>query len=72
MTSKIITDKIDELIELARLKNEPHVQLTLMALQGARLMGNEKQLFDAVNNCIQNILIPNAMAAKENEIASKN
>jgi len=72
MKSELITNKIEELIELARVEGEQSVQCILYAILGARAMGDEVLLANNVVAFIKTNLQPKAMQMLHNDYANKN
>lgn len=72
MNSKLITEKIEQLIELAKLEDEPNVQIVLLALAAARETKDDGMLAGKVQEYVKDVLLPNAKAKRNNHIASQN
>ena len=70
--SNLITDKIEQLIELAKLEGEPNVQIVLLALLGARKMGDDGMLASKVQEYLRDVLLPKLEHDQNAHIASQN
>lgn len=70
--SKIITDKLNELAELAKLEGEPNTQIVILAIEGARLSGQSGELAAGVKVIMQEVLIPGLQKKREQDKANKN
>lgn len=70
--SNLITEKIQELIELAKLEGEPNVQIVLLALSGARHSEDDALLAVKVQEFIKDVLIPNIKSKQIAQVASQN
>ena len=70
--SDLITEKIESLIALAKLEDEPNVQIVLLALSGARAVQHDGMLAGKVQEYLKDVLLPIAKAGKNAEIAQKN
>lgn len=62
MKSKLITKKLEELIALAKVEDEPNVQIIIYALLGAREAKDDGLLASLVQTIITEVLMPNADA----------
>lgn len=72
MNSNLITEKINSLIELAKLEDEPNVQIILLALSGARAANQDVMLAKKVQEYLKDVLMPMLEASRNNHIASQN
>lgn len=72
MQSDLITKKLEELTELAKIEGEPCVQLILLAISGARHMGSEDVLAKGVAEILKTVLMPQCEQAIENKKAIQN
>ncbi len=70
--SELITKKLEELTELARVEGEPNVQAILLSLNGARISGDDGLLCANVQEFTRDVLLPRLAAARENNIAKRN
>ena len=61
---ELISEKIEELIELAKIANDKNVQIILLALSGARHAGDDGLLAEEVQRFIKEVLIPNVQIKK--------
>jgi len=62
--STLITEKIDQLVALAELEEEPNTQIILLALSGARATGMDGMLATMVQEYVKNVLLPKAKTDK--------
>lgn len=70
--SNLITKKIDELIELAKMEGEPNVQVVLLGLAGARLSNNDGLFAKAVGGVIENVMMPHIKSKQTASITIQN
>lgn len=70
--SKLITDKIDQLITLSRLEQEPNVEIILLTLRGTRITGFDGELAKKVKEYTRDFLLPKIKAEKAESEASQN
>lgn len=70
--SNLITEKIQELIELAKLEGEVNVQIVLLALSGARNSDDDGMLAGKVQEYLRDVLIPKIQMEKNTQTASQN
>ena len=61
---ELISEKIEELIELAKIADDKNVQIVLLALSGARAAGDDGLLGEEVQRFIREVLIPNVQIKK--------
>ena len=61
---ELISEKIEELIELAKIADDKNVQIVLLALSGARHAGDDRLLAEEVQRFIKEVLIPNVQIKK--------
>lgn len=54
----LIAEKIADLIEIAILEDEPNVQIILLALNGARMSGDDGILAKHIQQYLKEVLIP--------------
>ncbi len=70
--SDLITKKLQELVELAKIEQEPSVQIVLLTLLGARCGNLDGMLANKVQEYTKDVLIPKTMGDMNNQIASNN
>jgi hypothetical protein len=72
MKSNLITEKIEQLIELAKLEDDTNTQIILLALSGARASGDDGMLAKHIQKYLIEVLIPKIRNDRELFIASNN
>lgn len=70
--SNLITEKLEQLIELSKVENEVNVQIIIHSLLGAREMGCDGILAAKVQEYLKDVLIPMANRGIEEKKASLN
>jgi hypothetical protein len=68
----LIQQKVDELQELAKMANEPNVQIVMLVLSASMNTMDDGLLAGKVQEFVKDVLLPRAMAGKEQQIASRN
>lgn len=58
MKSKLLTNKLEELIALARVESETNVAIILLALNSARELNDEDDLALIVQDFVREVLLP--------------
>ncbi len=61
---ELISEKIEELIELTKLANDRNTQIILLALSGSRHSGDDGLLAEEVQKFVRDVLIPNVQIKK--------
>jgi len=56
--NKLISEKIEELIELAKIADDKNVQIILLALLGSRESGDDGYLAEEIQKFVRDVLIP--------------
>lgn len=62
--SKLVTEKIDELTQIAQIEGEVNVQIVLLAIRGARESNQDGLLAGIIQDFVKRVLIPNVEAAE--------